>query len=170
MSALKAAWRTTGRLLAGPLALAAFFLPWGTGPGPLAATEFTGLGLVGFAGRLQVLELGTAGHGLLLAVRLLVLGVAIAAAWRTVLAIADPRHRLYGWSGGYLAASACAVLALRLAISGLAMPPGGLALLLAAAMLICGEPATGGVRTVICALPVPRVSLPARRAREPFAP
>jgi len=170
VNVLKAAWRINGRLLAGPLALAAFFLPWGTGPGPLAATEFTGLGLVGFAGRLQVLELGPAGHGLLLAARMLVLGVAIAAAWRTVLAVADPRHRLYGWSGGYLAAAACAVLALRLMISGVAMPPGGLALLLVAGGLICGEPAARGVRAIVRVRLMPRLSLPVRRAREPFAP
>ena len=170
MNALKAAWRIGGRLLAGPLALAAFFLPWGTGPGPLAATEFSGLGLVGFAGRLQVLDLGPAGHGALLVVRVLVLGVAIAAAWRTVLAIADPGHRLYRWSGAYLAGAACVVLALRLAISGATMPPAGLMLLILAAVLIAAGRAARGVRAMIRALHPPLLSLPARRAREPFAP
>ena len=45
------------RLVVGPLALAGFLLPWAHGPGILAANEFTGFTLVGFAGRLQQLNL-----------------------------------------------------------------------------------------------------------------
>ena len=57
------AWQRRAALLrfaAGPLALAGFFLPWASGPGPYTATEFTGFTLVGFAGRLQGLDLSIA--------------------------------------------------------------------------------------------------------------
>ena len=74
MTVLKAAAREGARLMAGPLALAAFFLPWGTGPGPLAATDFSGPSLVAFAGRLQILDLPPAWHAALLTVRVAVLG------------------------------------------------------------------------------------------------
>ena len=53
------------RLCVGPLALVGFFLPWTHGSGVLAGNEFTGFRLVGFAGRLEQLDLGLAEGGLL---------------------------------------------------------------------------------------------------------
>ena len=79
-----APWRRRAALLrlgVGPLAIAGFFLPWAHGPGPFAANEFTGFALVGFAGRLQALDLSVAQGGLLWAFRLGILGVAIAGTW-----------------------------------------------------------------------------------------
>jgi hypothetical protein len=126
------------RLMAGPLALAAFFLPWGGGPGPLAATEFSGYSLVGFAGRLQILELSAGERAAVLAFRLLVLGVAVAGAWQTVLA---PRWRsqpLYRWSAWYLAAMAAGMVALGAWVGGSMVPPAGVALLAVAAVCAMG--------------------------------
>jgi len=121
------------RLMAGPLALAGFFLPWASGPGVLAGTEFTGFTLVGFAGRLQALELSPAAGGALLAIRLSLLGVAVAAVWQLLLAPAHWRHAGYAVSGWYLAAAAFALAVIGFARSGLAVPPVGLALVCAAA-------------------------------------
>jgi hypothetical protein len=117
------------RLCVGPLALAAFFLPWTHGPGALAATRFTGFSLVGFAGRLQALDLTVAEGGLLWGVRLLILGVAVAAAWQIVLAPRHRQHAAYPASGWYIATFAALVLALGAARSGLTVPPLGLGLL-----------------------------------------
>ena len=119
----------------GPLALAGFFLPWAEGPGFLAGHTFSGFTLVGFAGRLHALDLGTAGSGALLAARLAILGVAVAAAWQTVLAPAHRAHAGYALSGWYLVAATLALLAIGLARSGVQLPPGGLAALSAAAAL-----------------------------------
>jgi hypothetical protein len=125
----RAAWLRFG---VGPLALAGFFLPWATGPGPYSATEFTGFTLVGFAGRLQALDLSLAAGGVLLAVRLAILGVAIAAVWQTFLAPRHHGHLGYPLSGWYLAASAALCLSIGFARSGWTVPPFGLACLAAA--------------------------------------
>lgn len=170
MIAMKAAAREGTRLAAGPLALAAFFLPWGAGPGPLAATDFSGPSLVAFAGRLQILDLPPGWHAALLTVRIAVLGVAIAATWRTLLALIAPRHRLYGVSGGYLAGAAVAVIAVRLAISGPAMPPAGVLLLAAAAVLIAAGPIVHRARRLAGGVRPPRWSARPRAARAPSLP
>lgn len=123
------------RLGAGPLALAGFFLPWAHGPGPFAANEFTGFTLVGFAGRLQALDLSLAQGGALWAVRLAILGVAVAATWQTLLA---PRHRAhfgYPVSGWYLAVMAGLCAAVGVYRAGFEVPPAGLALVAAGGML-----------------------------------
>ncbi|MBI2764778.1 MAG: hypothetical protein HYX53_02575 [Chloroflexi bacterium] len=130
--------RMAVRLLAGPLALAAFFLPWGRGPGPLAATEFSGYSLVGFAGRLQVLELSPGERAAVLAFRLLVLGLAVAGAWQTVLAPRWRSRALYRWSAWYLAVMAVGMVALRTWVGGVGVPPPGVALLVAAAACAMG--------------------------------
>ncbi len=126
---------TIARVCAGPLALAGFFLPWAQGPGPLAATSFSGFGLVGFAGRLQALDLAPAESWALWLARLLVLGVAVAAAWQCALAPAHRWHPAYAVSGWYVAAFACVAVAIGAAREGLAVPQPGLALVIAAGTL-----------------------------------
>lgn len=123
------------RLGAGPLGLAGFFLPWAHGPGPFAANEFTGFSLVGFAGRLQALDLSGAEGGALWAVRIAVLGVAIAACWQTLLAPCHRLHPAYPVSGWYLVAAAVACGAIGFSRSGFVVPPPGLALLACSALL-----------------------------------
>jgi len=124
--------RSWSRLAAGPLAFLAFFLPWAHGPGVLAGQSYSGFELVGFAGRLQALDLTIAQGATLWAVRLAILGVAIAGAWLTVLAPRHHWHPAYHASGWYIAAFAGLVVTLGLLRSGLAVPPAGLALLAAA--------------------------------------
>ena len=126
------------RLVVGPLALAGFLLPWAHGPGILAANEFTGFTLVGFAGRLQQLNLSpTLGAGLW-AVRLAILGVAIAGAWQTLLAPMHRWHLGYAMSGWYLVAFAAGATVVGVAKSGIAAPPSGLALVIVAALIFLG--------------------------------
>jgi hypothetical protein len=135
-SALRA-WRSRAawlRLAAGPLALIGFFLPWANGPGALSGTEFTGFTLVGFAGRLQALDLSPSAGGLLWAGRVAILGVAIAGAWQTLLAPGHRHHFGYPLSGWYLAGAATVCAAIGLLRAGLAVPPAGLACLGAAAL------------------------------------
>lgn len=126
---------SAGRVAVGPLALAGFFLPWAHGPGVFAANEFTGFALLGFAGRLQALDFSLLGGSLLWLARLSILGVVIASAWQTLLAPRHHWHRGYGLSGWYLAVFTLVALALGAAKSGPAVPPSGLALLLAASLL-----------------------------------
>jgi len=122
------------RFAAGPLALLGFFLPWAKGPGPYAATEFTGFTLVGFSGRLQALDLSLAEGATLWAFRLAILGVAIAGAWQLVLSPAPRIHRAYGISGWYLVGAATLLLLLGLARSGVVVPPAGFALVVLSAV------------------------------------
>lgn len=122
------------RYAAGPLALAGFFLPWAQGPGAFAATEFTGFTLVGFAGRLQALDLTVAQGGALWAIRLAILGVAVAGAWQTLLAPMHRRHFAYAPSGWYLLTTAAVLVVLGLTRAGLTIPPPGLALVVAGAV------------------------------------
>ena len=128
------------RLAVGPLALAAFFLPCAHGPGPLAATEFTGYRLVGYAGRLQALDFSVSQGAALWSVRMVILAVAVAATWQTLLA---PRHRsnpVYPISGWYLVALAGVALGIGVARAGVVVPPPGLLLLgLAGALFTAAE-------------------------------
>ena len=123
------------RLAVGPLAIAGFFLPWAHGPGALAATGFTGLTLVGFAGRLQALDLSLAVGGGLWLARLAILGVLIAGAWQTLLAPMHRWHLGYSASGWYLAGFGVVASVAGLARSGLVLPPLGLGLVIGAAVL-----------------------------------
>lgn len=115
--------------------LVGFFLPWASGPGPFAATDFTGFTLVGFAGRLQALDLSIAADGTLWGVRLAILGVAVAATWQTLLAPAHRWHFAYSLSGWYIVASAAAMLGLGLLRTGIVLPPVGFALTVFGAVL-----------------------------------
>ena len=128
------------RVCVGPLALAGFFLPWVRGPGPLAATEFTGYRLVGYAGRLQALDLSPSVSCVLWAIRLVMLAVAVAAVWQAVLAPWARHHPVYRWSGWYLVVLASLCSGLGLAREGIVTPAPGLALLaLAAAIFMAVE-------------------------------
>ncbi|MEP6870857.1 MAG: hypothetical protein ABI939_03305 [Anaerolineaceae bacterium] len=129
---------TVAHLAVGPLALAGFFLPWAHGPGILAANEFTGFTLVGFAGRLQQLNLSlTVGTGLWI-VRLAILCVAVAGAWQTLLAPLHRWHLGYALSGWYLVVFAAAATVVGVAKSGLVVPPFGLALVITAGVIFLG--------------------------------
>ena len=126
-------------MAAGPLALAGFFLPWAHGPGAFAATEFTGFTLVGFAGRLQALELSIFQGGILWAARLAILGVVIAGAWQTLLAPAHRLHFAYPLSGWYIVVAGGVLTVVGLVRSGLETPPLGLALVVAAGLCFLGS-------------------------------
>ena len=128
------------RLAAGPIAFAGFFLPWAKGPGVLAGEEFTGFTLFGFAGRLQQLDFTLLEGGALMAARVAILLVVVAAAWQTLLAPAHSWHRGYQISGWYLAAFTAGALLLGAARAGFTVPPAGLALLAAgSALFIAGR-------------------------------
>ncbi len=140
---MAAGWRRgleLTRLGVGPLALAAFFLPWAHGPGPLSATEFSGYRLVGYAGRLQALDLSIGEGAALWLARLLILAVAVAATWQTLLAPRHRSHPAYPLSGWYLVALAAIALGIGLARAGLVVPPPGLLLLaIAGGLFAVGE-------------------------------
>ena len=123
------------RLGVGPMAIAGFFLPWAHGPGPFAANQFTGFTLVGFAGRLQALDLSLAQGGTLCAIRLAILGVVIAGAWQMLLAPAHRSHPAYPISGWYVVAAAGICLSIGVLRAGVSVPPAGLGLIAAAAVL-----------------------------------
>lgn len=120
--------RALCRVAAGPLVFVGFFLPWAKGPGVFAATDFTGFKLVQFAGRLQLLDLPAAVGGTLLAIRLLILLVAVAAVWLTILAPAHRWHAIYWLSGWYISGFAAIALVIGIAKSGISFPPAGFAL------------------------------------------
>lgn len=126
--------RALCRVAAGPLVFVGFFLPWAKGPGLFAATDFTGFKLVQFAGRLQLLDLPVAMGGSLLAVRLLILLVAVAAVWLTLLAPAHRWHAVYWLSGWYITGLAALALVIGITRSGITFPPTGFALWLLGAL------------------------------------
>ncbi|MGK2965656.1 MAG: hypothetical protein ACSLFM_08605 [Tepidiformaceae bacterium] len=123
------------RLAAGPLAFVGFFLPWATGTGPFAANDFSGYALVTFSGRLRALELDPGPTALLWAIHLAILGVAVAAAWLTMLAPFHRNHAVYRLSGWYVATLLAVALAIGLTRDGIVVPPLGLALWIAGAAL-----------------------------------
>jgi hypothetical protein len=132
--------RIGARVAAGPLALAAFFLPWAHGSGLLAGYAFSGFDLVGFAGRVEQLDLGPFAGGGLWLLRALLLGVAVAAVWLTLLAPLAPRHPVHRFSGWYLALLGVALLAVEAVRGDLAPAPTGLVLWLAGvALFVLGE-------------------------------
>ena len=127
--------RHAARPLVGPLALAGFFLPLASGPGVLSGEEYSGFQLVGMTGRLQSLDLGVESAAALWGLRTLLVGVAIAACWQTVLAPTASWHRGYAVSGWYLVGTAVAGLTVGAMRSDLQMPPVGLSLCAAGAAL-----------------------------------
>ncbi|MGH2609332.1 MAG: hypothetical protein ACRDHF_09620 [Tepidiformaceae bacterium] len=133
------------RMAAGPLVVAGFFLPWAQGPSVLASETYSGFELVGFAGRLQALDLGLTESAALWSVRLLILGVAIAAAWHTVLAPAARWHFGYPLSGWYLGITGGIAAGLGIWRAGIVAPPLGLAMWLAGGALFVGCEVVGQV-------------------------
>jgi hypothetical protein len=131
-----ASWRHALPLLAGPLALVAFFLPWTSGPGILAIETYSGFDLVRVTGVLQSLELPAAEGATLVAVRVLLLAIPVAATWVTILAPAHRWHWAYPAAAAYLVAITPAILLARLLITGDVLPSPGLALLVLASMLL----------------------------------
>ena len=128
------------RLLVGPLTLVGFFLPWTDGPSLLSQETYSGFELVGFAGRLQALDLAPSASIVLWSARLLILGVAIAAAWHTVLAPTARWHLAYPLSGWYVVAGAAITAGIGLRRVGVQWPPTGMGLwLLAAAVFVALE-------------------------------
>lgn len=121
-------------VVSGPLALAGFFLPWAKGPGVLAGSEFSGYGLVGFAGRLQQLDLTPAEGGLLAAGRLAILLVAVAAVWLALLSPWARRHPLRRAAGWYMVGFALIAAGIGLAAGGPGLPASGLGLVFVAAL------------------------------------
>ncbi len=136
------------RMAVGPLALAGFFLRWAQGPSVLASETYSGFELVGFAGRLQALDLGLTESAALWSVRLLILGVAIAAAWHTVLAPAARWHFGYPVSGWYLGIAGGVAAGIGIWRAGIVVPPAGLGLWLlgGALFLACEVTARAGRR------------------------
>lgn len=145
-------WQAAARAAVGPLAFVAFFSDWVEGSGALAGHAFSGFDLVAFTGRLQTLDLAPWESALLWAVRLGVLGVAIAAAWQCVLAPGLLRHPAYAVSGWYLAIAAVLVMIIGVARDGLALPPGGPLLALAAGAFVLASRTTSSAG----AAPLPR--------------
>lgn len=127
--------RVAARCLAGPLALAAFFLPWAEGKGALGGHTFSGYDLVRFTANLQGLALSWVEGGALWAVRIAIVLVPVAATWLTLLAPRATRHPLCRASLLYLVAFSVVAIAMGLARSGVTAPPAGLALLAVAAAL-----------------------------------
>ncbi|HET7738829.1 MAG TPA: hypothetical protein VFK32_09670 [Tepidiformaceae bacterium] len=137
------------RLTAGPLAFAGFFLPWAAGPGPFAANDFSGYSLVAFSGRLRALDLDPGSAIMLWAIHLAILGVAVAAAWLTMLAPLHRKHPVYRMSGWYVSAVLAVALAIGLVRGGVVLPPLGLALWIGgAACFIAAEAAPAWARRV----------------------
>jgi len=141
------AWRNVSLrlpVLAGPVAMAAFLLPWLQGPGPLASERYSGLGLIQLLGALAEAEPTPAGTAIFMVLRCLVLGVAVSAVWLTLLA---PRLR---WHWGYRAAAGYMVVATGiLLVHALASTRGNPlpgAWVMAAATLFVLAPAAGVTR------------------------
>ena len=122
------ALRSLPPLLAGPLAVAGFFLPWAHGSGLLTGATFTGFSLVRFTGDVQGLELSWFEGGAIWAARTAILAVPIAGAWQALLAWRWRWHPAFALSGWFLVLFALAALGAGLVRSGVILPPAGLAL------------------------------------------
>ena len=131
------------RVLVGPAAMAAFFLPIARGPSLLSAYRFSGLDLVTLTGRLQTLDLDTGEEAGLWAFRIGLLCIPIAAAWQTLLAPYHRWHPGYAISGWFLVAVAAILLATESVNTGVGWPASGLLLLIAAAVTFAGSAVLG---------------------------
>ncbi len=120
------------RLVTGPLALWAFFLPLAHGPSLLEAYRYSGLELVTLTGRLQTLDLDGWQTFSLWGLRVALLCVPIAGAWQVLLSPFHSRHAAYHASGWFLAAVTLVLAALQIARRGSEPPTPGLVLLLIA--------------------------------------
>ena len=101
---------TALRVLAGPLTLAAFCLPWFHGPGIMSATELSGLRLLGLTESLTQLDLTGWETAALWATRVGLAVLVAAGTWLTLLALPQPQARLYRGSGWFVVIAAAAAL------------------------------------------------------------
>jgi hypothetical protein len=121
-------------LLAGPLALVGFFLPWFEGTGLLAGERYNGYNALQFGAWLQDAGLSGTQELVLHVGRAFAVGIVVASIW---LAITAPRmrdHAFYAISGWYLVAAAIALVVAGFAWQGGIVPQPGLATILAAAL------------------------------------
>lgn len=131
---------TLARVAAGPLALAAFFLPWGRGVGVLAQAEFSGLSLVRFTGEVAGAGIGGAAELSAVGVRVAALAYVVAATWHTILAPAWRWHAAYTATGLYLVGAAMVIVLAHTATRGAApLAPGALLALLAASLFVAAQ-------------------------------
>lgn len=110
--------------------LAGFFLPWVHGPGLLDDRSFSGFRLVSFTGQLEDAGLAPLPELAWLGVRALLVFVAIAAAWQTLLAPRFRWHAAYRLSGWFLVVSGVGAVTFCASQWGLGAPLAGLVLVL----------------------------------------
>ena len=151
---MRVAPRTAARVLAGPMVLAGFFLPWVNGHGVLVGERYGGYDIVRLAGYLQGAELTTVEHTALTLARIALVGMVAAALWLTALAARWHASRLHSASGWYIVASAVAVAASVAWWDGLSTAPGMLLVVGGAAAWIGARlPAPGFRRTSLVTVP-----------------
>ena len=145
------------RIAVGPLALAAFFLPWWAGQGLLAGRTFSAHELLTLTGNIPAADAPGAETAAAWAIRIGLFAFAVAASWQTVLAPVVANHRAYRWSGWALVALAL-TLAVGLQEPGAHIPPAGM-------LLACAS----GALFAACELhrARPRLGLPLLQRRAP---
>ena len=136
---LAAGIERVARLAVGPLVLAALFLPWWRGSGPLAGLDFTGFELIALSGDLQAVADSTVESLALWGARSGLLVAAALGAWQTLLAPTLRWHPAYRLSGWLLVAIAMAAVAAALVRGGGAPLPGLALISLAAAIFAACE-------------------------------
>ena len=140
--------RTAARMVAGPMVLGGFFLPWINGHGVLAGERYSGYDIVRLAGYLQGADLAAAEDVALTVARIALVGMVAAALWLTALAPRWHTTRLHEVSGWYIVAGGVAVSAAVAWWDGFSGAPGML--------LVMG----GAVAWVAARLPVPALRRP----------
>jgi hypothetical protein len=121
-------------LLAGPLALAGFFLPWFEGTGLLAGERYNGYNALQFGAWLQHAGLSGPQELALQVGRGVAVGIIVAAIWLTITAPRMRDHAFYAIAGWYLVAAAITLVVAGFSWQGGAVPQPGLATILAAAL------------------------------------
>jgi len=127
-------------ILAGPLAMAGFLLPWFRGVGPLSGETYSGFDLVRLSGAFQAADLPATIVTVAGVFRVLFIGFAVAAAWLTMLAPAHRGHPAYAASASYLALTAVVVVVVSLLVSPGALPGPGACLVVMAAIAVTASP------------------------------
>jgi hypothetical protein len=122
-------------LLAGPAALASFWLPWFEGHGVLTGERYNGYDMLQFGAWLQSAGLEAGANVALETARVLAIGIVVAGFWLTVLAVRHDDHLLARCGGWYLSFAAVALAGASLYWEGPAVPQPGVTLLGAAAWL-----------------------------------
>lgn len=131
--------QTAARLVAGPMVLAGFFLPWIDGHGVLAGERYSGYDIVRLAGYLQSAELTAAEHVALTVARVALVGMVAAALWLTALAPRWHTSRLHSVSGWYLVTTGIVVVAGVAWWDGFSRAPGMLLVAVGAAAWVAAQ-------------------------------